>query len=364
VAERKEPLVVGVMAAPGLPRELAEELEQELPDELGERFPDVSWEVALDDEPLVTPATLRELKEVAQRRRREKSWDFAICLTDLPLRSGHRPVTLHASTQHRVGVISVPALGPVGLEGRVRDAAVTVIEGMLGEGRRRSRRRDGSRHARMVLRLHELSSPLGSKRVREEGTIRFVAGVVRGNLRLILGMVRANDPSLVIVRLSRAMAAALGTAALSLASVTVWLIADGMGWLRLLAISVGTVTATCAALIIAHDLWDEDVRPDEREQVVMFNLATLLTVLVGVVSLYLGLFAVTLGVGAALLPPSVVAHQIGHDVAFTEYVHLAWLVASLATIGGALGSVVESDLAVRDAMYRYHPDARAEVRDA
>jgi hypothetical protein len=31
-------------------------------------------------------------------------------------------------------------------------------------------------------------------------------------------------------------------------------------------------------------------------------------------------------------------------------------VSSLATIGGALGSVVESNLTVREAAYRYHSD--------
>jgi hypothetical protein len=39
-----------------------------------------------------------------------------------------------------------------------------------------------------------------------------------------------------------------------------------------------------------------------------------------------------------------------------------WLVSSLATIGGALGSFVkESDLAVREATYRYEPDEDDEV---
>jgi hypothetical protein len=312
----------------------------------------------VDDEP-IDATTMRELKGMARRRRRSRGWDFVVCLTHVPLRSGRRPVTAHASAHQRVGLVSVPALGPIALESRVRDAVVHLVEGMLGESVGRGGARSG-RQARLARTLEEMSSPLGAARVRDEGTIRFTTATIRGNLRLILGMVRANNPSLVVVRLSRAMAAALGTGAISLTSVNVWLLADGSDWPRLLGLSVGTIAATCIALIVAHDLWDRASGPDEREQVMTFNVATLLTVVIGVATLYACLFMITLGCGGALIPPDVFSHQVGHAGHFGDYVKLAWLVASLATIGGGLGAVIESDLAVHEAMYRYHPDERTE----
>jgi len=44
--------------------------------------------------------------------------------------------------------------------------------------------------------------------------------------------------------------------------------------------------------------------------------------------------------------------ELGFPVSAEDYARLAWLVASVATVGGALGALVESDDAVRDAAYR------------
>ena len=43
-----------------------------------------------------------------------------------------------------------------------------------------------------------------------------------------------------------------------------------------------------------------------------------------------------------------------------EYLRLPWLVSSLATLGGALGSAVETERAVRAAAYGYREDEEDE----
>ena len=58
---------------------------------------------------------------------------LVICLTDLPLRIGGRPVRADASASHGVALISIPALGPTGIQRRVRRTIVRLVDGLMGE---------------------------------------------------------------------------------------------------------------------------------------------------------------------------------------------------------------------------------------
>jgi hypothetical protein len=335
-------MVLGLLVAPGLAHEVAEELAEDLPRTLEERFPDYSWRVELQTELRAGPAGIGvDLVKFARERMLDEGWDRVICLTELPLRVGRRPVTAYASVALGVGVVSVPALGAIALESRVREAVLRLVAGLLGEDVD-----DGA------------TGIIGHAVVREK-TFRFVTAPGRGNVRLLVGMVRANRPWELIVRLSRALAAALGGAAFAIVSTGVWKVADGAGAVRLAVLTVLAVVAICASLIVAHDLWERSPprSPAARERVVLVNVAVTLTILIGVATLFLALLAINAVTVSALIPREVLADELGHEASARSYLHLAWLLSSLATIGGALGAVIENELAVREAVFGYRGDA-------
>lgn len=69
--------------------------------------------------------------------------------------------------------------------------------------------------------------------------------------------------------------------------------------------------------------------------------------------------------GAAVFVPSgVISGQLKHEIGAGDYLELAWLTASVSLVGGALGSLIESDDAVRNAAYRAHADERIEADSA
>jgi hypothetical protein len=341
------PVEVGIVVAERTSRELADDLAEELPVRLAERLGDAEWRASVHEtDPAEPSAGSEELLASVRRRLLDEGWQLGLGLTELPLRAGRQPVTAQAHRQQRVGLVSVPALGGRNVNERLRDAAVNLVEATVGGD----------------APVAEFTSPLGAVRARDDGTIRFVGAVLRGNIRLLAGTVRANQPARVITRLSRALAGSLGTGAFALASSNVWNLADGTTWPRLVVLAVLSIVATAVVLILAHGLWERTDDPLARERVVLFNLATVITIGIGVLVLYAGLFVV-MGVGsAALVPGDVLMQQLGHAASAADYVQVAWLVTTLATIGGALGSLVESDLSVRTAAQR-STEAASEERD-
>ena len=354
----QEPVVVGLVAASGLPHELAEPLADELPGLLRSRYPEVEWKAIVRVEPLAgTAGRSADLVQLTYKRLLREGWKLAICLTDLPLHLGRRPVTAYASAALGVGVVSVPALGAVTVESRLRDAVLRLIRGLLGEDLSDRRPSDHRRRPILRRRLRELASPVGAVDVEDDQTVQFVTAAGRGNLRLLLGMVRANRPWRLVVGLSRVLVAALGTAAFGLSSPGIWLIADGMGPLRQALLTLASLSVTCVLLIAFHGLWEQSPRDLEaRERVVLINLATATTVAIGIITLYLALFVINVVCGWALIAPGVLLSQVRHQVGPGDYVSLALLVTALATIASALGAALESAETVREAAYGYRPD--------
>ncbi|MCZ4496601.1 MAG: hypothetical protein JWM25_1184 [Thermoleophilia bacterium] len=358
--------VVGVVAAPGDAADLATELAAELPVELAERFPGTRWEVDVRVAgPHDSAARVDDLVDTVRRHLLDAGWHLAVGLSDLPLHAAKRAVVAHSNATNGVGLVSIPALGAIKVRQRLVRAVVHVIEGMLGEAVSGGGIGDEPRRVqRMLDRLGELRSPLGIVRAADDGSVRFIGAVVRGNLRLLVGMVHANHPTRVIARLSRATVGALaaGTAAVVLRDI--WLLADSTSFLRLAALAATGIAITVFALLVAHGLWERARSAHARERVVLTNAATAITITLGVLALFVALVALFAAGAALLIPSARLAHELGHGVDVVDYLRLASYVAVLATVGGALGSLVESDPAVRNATHLQRADARTERHGA
>jgi len=365
-ADDRDTLIVGLLVDEAS-HALADEVAQGLPEELGQRFPDVRWAAQVQVvAPAEPTATTNELLRTVRRQLLDKGWGVGIGFTELPLHAGRRPVTAYASATEGVGLVSVPALGALGRTRRLKQTVQHLVEGLIGESSDQDdgEREHAGRQLRVGQRLRELAAPVRTANASDDGTLRFVGAVLRGNLRLLVGMVRANEPSTVIMRLSGALIGAFASGVAALISSTTWLVADGLGWERLLTLLALSIVVICVALVVAHGLWERAPLPQARERVVLFNLATVATLALSVIVAY-GLLFVIYTLGAAFfVPSSVIAGVIHHPVGIREYLELAWLTSSVSLVGGALGSLIESDEAVRDAAYRTHADERIETEGA
>jgi len=357
-------IVLGLVGDPGAPYALARELaDTELHCELDQRLPGARWCIEIVEGRLVQPpATDADLVKAARRMLLDKGWDVVICLTDLPLHVEQRPVVAHANPVRNVAIVSVPALGAMGARHRIRETIVRLLVRLIA----------GSAELHGGDQAHGVGGPLRRvtmQRVRELGSdpaddsFFYTARVLTGNLTLISGMVAANRPWRLSLRLSRALTGAVAAGVFGLVTADIWRLSDAYGWQRLTGTALVSVGATVATLIIGADLWEPMVARAVRKQVILFNIVTTVTVLIGVSVMYAALYVLALAAAFWFVMPQIWQGQVGHSASLRDYFELAWLISSLAMIGGALGAALESDDAVREAAYTQHIAEEAAIEE-
>jgi len=112
-----------------------------------------------------------------------------------------------------------------------------------------------------------------------------------GQARLLAGMVRATRPFRVVLGLSYALTAALGTVAFTIITSTIWQLSAALGTGRLLVLMAISVVTMIAYLIVHHDLWYRFSDQEDRELTVLFNATTLTTLTIGALTFFAALFA-------------------------------------------------------------------------
>jgi hypothetical protein len=322
-----EPIHVGLVADPASPTQIARRLEDLDPTAgLNGR----GWDIEVVSEPFTTGSedvdtALARLVDQA----REHDWDLVVGLTELPLHDDEgRYLLVETDPERRTAVLSLPALGGLRRRARARQTLHALVDGMA----------DPASHDE-----HRVPLPR-----------------VGGRWRLLLGMVLANRPWLLVPGLKSALVAALATGAVATMNSTVWLLAGSLSWWRLVVATVASIALVVGWLVVDGELWD---RPDDdsagaQQRSRLYNASTLVTLTTGVLICYLALYVVNLLWALFILDPAVMGSTLHASRGYGDLFVLTWFVASAATVGGGLGTGLESDEAIRAAAYSKREEER------
>lgn len=372
--------VVGLIPAPEMSAEIAEQVTDQLPELLANYVDDrLSWEVQLVVDPLIGAAEAsNDIIENILEYKRHQQWDYAICITDLPIRKHGRFVIAETSTMHGVAMISLPAFGITAIRRRLSEAILQLVSelhhGSSEEDRARQEQRTEQSYkvheslrgkgAWQLLgrRLYEKLFPIRRVTLSGEGEsfdVRFIADSwLNGNLRILAGMVRANRPWTIFPSFKGVIAVAFATGAYGLVFPTLWQLSNNYGWPRLVLLMGVAMTAMIAWIILAHTLWESIRSAPSPHLVRLYNTVTVLTLSTGVIFYYAILFGLFCFAVLVFIPANMLEAQIGHTAGLINYTALAWLATSIATIAGALGAGLEDEETVRNATYGYRQRRR------
>ncbi|MFE1378070.1 hypothetical protein ACFW6S_03795 [Streptomyces sp. NPDC058740] len=347
--------VVALLADPDAPTEIARRMARSLSGRLadksgqGRRF-----DVEVVSEPFTAgtedPRTLmRRIKDRASA----EDWDIVVGLTDLPLHSHGRRLVVDLSHEHGSALLSLPSLGALRLQARARRVVEEAVLGLAGLRDTGAEVRPRSQRGPRMPAVRRAPPQPGRQGEEETTEPRYVVSGPRGYLRVLAGMVRANRPWRLVPGLSKALAAALATGAVATVNSTVWSVAEALSAPRLVIAMVGSVALMIGWLIVDAELWHRSAEgsPETRQRTRLYNTSTVLTVGIGVLVCYAGLLLVNVVWALFILNDQVFASTTREPLDATDYWRLSWFVASTATVGGALGSGLESDEAIRAAAY-------------
>ncbi|PYZ94678.1 hypothetical protein CR194_03870 [Salipaludibacillus keqinensis] len=378
--DEKETRTLGLVPAPELPEEIVTKVADELPDLLSDFVDDqIYWKVESVTDPLTGAAgDSKEILEKTEKSMSKEEWDYAICVTDLPIFEERLLVVADVSVERNLAVISLPSLGANPMKQRVREAIVQITNEMYhgssdearqeqqGKTKKASSEDDevkkkGSRQL-TSRRLTERLSPITRKTLSEETEdidVRYlINSKFSGGIRLISGMVFANRPWTIFPTFKSVLAVAFASGAYALIFPSLWLLSDAYEIGRFVALMITSIAAMVTWIIVAHNLWEKPVQNGSRFIVRRYNIATVITLLTGVLFYYTILFVLFLGTVTLLVPSSLMEEEIVAAVNAGNYVLLAWLAASVATIVGALGAGLESEETVLKTTYGYRQRRR------
>jgi hypothetical protein len=170
-------------------------------------------------------------------------------------------------------------------------------------------------------------------------------------MRLLVGMVIANRPWRLVLGMRSALAAVLATSAYLVITSTIWQLASSLSITKLVVTIVAAVVMMVGWIIGAHHLWRSRDEGGEDWDPFLWNASTVLTLLVGVVTMAAAVFVFNVVITVFFLEPPVYTSDAGTTEGFLDHLRLAWLATGFATVAGAVGSGLDSDAAVEAATY-------------
>ncbi|KOR13133.1 hypothetical protein AMC75_07755 [Staphylococcus carnosus] len=372
---------VGIIAAPGFPERLSKKVIESLPSILNRELDtDAEWYFHVTTDPLIGSAEdVNKSLDAAQNVKQEHNWDYGIVVTDLPIVSNRRIIVGNLDETHSTALISLPALGWIGLRKKLKQCLLYFSESIYRSQHQDEEQQQRKLNLSWITRIKlekatfdqkqdndmETASEQedGDETSRSHTTTRFILNpLIISWIFLLLGMTRANEPWKEIPNFKKIISLSFATATYLTIFSTPWQMSIEFSNLRFLLITILAISGMALWIMYAHGLWEASTSLTTRTYRTVYNITTVLTLLIIIAISYIILFALLM-ISVALFVPNDLYNMMTSNQgirSWGQFLYLTWFLTSLGFLAGALGASVENEDKIRDMTYSYRQRARYE----
>ena len=290
-------------------------------------------------------SNIADIYEAVEEMIDEEKWSKAIILTDLPLFDNNKTIEVDINNSYNISMVSLPAFGPIFISKKLRETIENLVYQMnetendvnlyKGKTTKESNikvRKDRKPHERFLLKDNNF-------------------------FKLFATMTILNNPLNMMSSLSSVVAVAFTTGAFGMVFSTMWNLSNSFSIERMILINLVAIISMTAWIMIAHDLWQTSNNKSEKEIIRLYNLTTLSTLVISIITFYIILYLMFLVASIILLPSEFLPSQITvidtDKAGLTVYLRIAWFAASISTFAGAIGAGLESRNKIRESTYGF-----------
>ncbi|KAB8126645.1 hypothetical protein F9U64_19545 [Gracilibacillus oryzae] len=345
---------IGIITAPGYTEQFGEVLKEKLP-HLFSDFLDnqIDWKVEYQIDPL-TGVTEDEgkIKNAISEIMEEKDWDIAICLTDLPFFHKKSPIVIEIDKMMNIAWLSVPSLGILPVTNKVVNSVVSIVRDLVAFSYS-SEKKLKTTVSSNIEKLKYLSPVKRDEIDNSEKHEVFYTyrNKFFGFFKLLFGMIKANQPWVIFPHFLKIVVIAFTSGCFALVFPALWGLSDSYNVGRLILVTVISISMMVTWILLVHKLWEKPQEGRSKSFRRLYNLTTVVTLLITVCFYYLILFVAFIFASITLIPGELLQKNISTEVNVLSYLTVAWTATCISTLIGAFGTTLENEEAVLSTTY-------------
>lgn len=368
-------LSLGIVTAPGITTTLSEKFKDQLKGILDAAFTsDTIWSITFVVDHITGAAENdNKIMNQAIKLREHHDWNYVISLTDLPLFYQKSVVLADINRQQCAAQVSLPAFGSFPTANKVKKTLVHIAKELYFNQNTMEnmelvqhgigiKNKDTKENSFQLIKKAFRWNTIERRELEEDDhfSVRFLVHPKWiGKFKVLVGMTAANSPWSIMPSFKRVIGLAFATGCYMLIFNTLWQLSGLYGMPRFITLMITAMTAMVTWIIFAHRLLEKKQNYKSQKLRLMYNVTTIMTLTISVLLFYISMFLLFSIAVIIFVPADIFSNVLDYDVTFLDYIKLAWLVTSAATVAGTIGAGLENEESVKQVTYGYRQYMRS-----